>query len=1235
MAKKRTVFVDVIVDDKGTTKKLAIDSKRLSDGMEKGSKGTKDFDRNLRGVIGTAQAGGRNFAALAQGIAGGIVPVYAAFAAQVFAIGAAFRFLSAAGDLATLEKGQVAYASSTGIALKTLTTRIQEATAGQIAFQDAAQAAAIGTAAGLSADQLTRLGTAAKDASIILGRDVTDSFNRLVRGVTKAEPELLDELGIILRLKDATETYAASLGKSANDLTQFEKSQAVANDVLDQAEKKYSQIIDIVDPSINQFNAFGKAFDDIVNSIKKGLNALLGPIAGILAKNPFATLLLAAPLLNGFLKVLLPGFEGVGNAASNALDGIGSGLERAKKNANVEFTSLKLLAGDAEAASEFVKLTNEDLVDLADSSETGFLGLKKLQSGGQLAGRTITKNLNDAKNATGAFANMPKKVRLEYIRMFTDLQLASKVTNNKMKADFAEGTSFIKLKFAEVKLAAVNMMAGVVNSVKNGVRKVITNFAKVASGIGIVTTLFQFLPKQVREFFETIEDPNLRKFREELVTLNEETAKFVQVQTKLNEEFEGTGKTLPEVAKNIANLVGQVSNTRDLETLEEIFKAIADRGSLTQSAGALADVNDLIDQQQQRFQTLIKAIQKTNLAYADQSVLDYIDQIQVLNQALINARNGEEVEVDRAAYLRAKNAIQEYGNVVKGVLDRNKTLQDEFNKSFSGLVAKGPYSEISSQLNKQIAAYDKLKIAAEGAEGTGLALTVKRVEQHRRLNKLFNDEISRLNKIKVAEVELDRFQKKVGVGATTRGKQRIANFVAEQKELNKVNEIQGQIDFTVQSIAENNQPITEDQKKQLALLKLQQQQHQTNLDTMVEQRSAAVQINQALAQGLETGLQKNIYDLLVGNENDLKDAALKVAQSVYDTLAQRLSGMLTDSILGGFGIQSEEDKLKETYKTIFADGALAFDTVMNDFESKIQQKQAEIFGAKQVGKGVDGKGASIADTFAVAANKSASAAERLTDAFNSTIDAARSAQKVVVTNAIEIGQQIYNSVRNAALLPQGGAGGMYSPVIPQMGQPNTIPKIIKSKDEVDDMEPIPVDPKAIERARQAMETDTQNRNTDTENVNEFGNHIMTLGQHLLRASGPAGAAMSVASTIIGSFFSGLGSSYGPSEGRYGMKPRSMSLGGIARGPQAGYPAVLHGTEAVIPMPSGSIPVEMKGGAGGVNNISVNVNMADGSTDVQGGEQGGGNLGKLLASAVQTELQKQKRPGGILSPHGAA
>ena len=32
-------------------------------------------------------------------------------------------------------------------------------------------------------------------------------------------------------------------------------------------------------------------------------------------------------------------------------------------------------------------------------------------------------------------------------------------------------------------------------------------------------------------------------------------------------------------------------------------------------------------------------------------------------------------------------------------------------------------------------------------------------------------------------------------------------------------------------------------------------------------------------------------------------------------------------------------------------------------------------------------------------------------------------------------------------------------------------------------------------------------------------------------------------------------------------PRGYSRGGIARGREAGYPAILHGTEAVVPLPN--------------------------------------------------------------------
>ena len=109
--------------------------------------------------------------------------------------------------------------------------------------------------------------------------------------------------------------------------------------------------------------------------------------------------------------------------------------------------------------------------------------------------------------------------------------------------------------------------------------------------------------------------------------------------------------------------------------------------------------------------------------------------------------------------------------------------------------------------------------------------------------------------------------------------------------------------------------------------------------------------------------------------------------------------------------------------------------------------------------------------------------------------------------------------------------------------------------------------------------------------------------------------------------------------RHGGVFKEYSTGGIARGTNAGYPAILHGTEAVVPLPNGNaIPVEMRDGGGGTNNISITVNMNEGGTETQQegfGSEEAGALGKMLSAAVQQELQNQKRPGGILSPYGAA
>ena len=71
-----------------------------------------------------------------------------------------------------------------------------------------------------------------------------------------------------------------------------------------------------------------------------------------------------------------------------------------------------------------------------------------------------------------------------------------------------------------------------------------------------------------------------------------------------------------------------------------------------------------------------------------------------------------------------------------------------------------------------------------------------------------------------------------------------------------------------------------------------------------------------------------------------------------------------------------------------------------------------------------------------------------------------------------------------------------------------------------------------------------------------------------------------------------------------------------------------GPELFVPRSTGTVVPNNKLGGGGNNNVVVNVDAS--GSDVQGDDAGGQELGALIAAAVQGELVKQQRPGGILN-----
>lgn len=352
MAKKIRIDVEV----NGKMQKAEVSAKKLraalegvEGGYQRAGAAAGTFDRRTKGAAQATANGTKEFSKMSQGM-GGLVGAYATVAASVFALSAAFNFLKNAADLDAQIKGQELFASRTGVSMKLMTQNIQEATGGLVAFKEAAQAAAIGQAAGLTADQMERLGKVAKNAGTILGRDVTDSFNRLTRGAIKAEPELLDELGIIVRIKDASEEYAKTIGKSASDLTTYEKSQAVVNAVLEQGEQKFGQ----VGNAVNQVAAFGAKFRDTFKD-------MAGPIADVanFFAGAFKDSILAVSAVFGILGVsIIRSIIPAGPALASTAEAAKQARRRMKKAAGDEQKSR--IAGEIKAGN-FTKRVMRDI----------------------------------------------------------------------------------------------------------------------------------------------------------------------------------------------------------------------------------------------------------------------------------------------------------------------------------------------------------------------------------------------------------------------------------------------------------------------------------------------------------------------------------------------------------------------------------------------------------------------------------------------------------------------------------------------------------------------------------------------------------------------------------------------------------------------------------------------------------------------------------------------------------
>lgn len=238
--------------------------------------------RALGNTSGSARGATRNFAAMAK-IGGGLPMLYAGIASNLYVLQAAFEQLKIGDQLNRLEQFGTIVGTITGTPVQTLALSLQNATNGAISFEEAMRQASTASAYGFDSEQLEQFGLVARRAAAVLGVDMTDALNRVIKGVSKQEIELLDELGVTIRLNDAYANYVKQLNATStgikytvDSLTTYQKQQAYANEVIAESTRRFGYLDDAL--KATSWEQFAANANSALRSLQQSAATYLNPV---------------------------------------------------------------------------------------------------------------------------------------------------------------------------------------------------------------------------------------------------------------------------------------------------------------------------------------------------------------------------------------------------------------------------------------------------------------------------------------------------------------------------------------------------------------------------------------------------------------------------------------------------------------------------------------------------------------------------------------------------------------------------------------------------------------------------------------------------------------------------------------------------------------------------------------------------------------------------------------------
>jgi hypothetical protein len=178
-------------------------------------------------------------------------------------------------------RGQLA---SMGVSFDTFIAKLKETSNNTVTTAKLIEQSSRALLLGIPVDEIGNLLSVASSRAATFGRTVEQAFDDLVRGIGRASPKILDNLGFVVDLEDIYLTAAETLGKTVEQLTRLERQTALTSKVLRDGRDAMDALGDSADDMGTSVDQAATALSEFNSAVDQGLGIVGTTLAAMLTQ---------------------------------------------------------------------------------------------------------------------------------------------------------------------------------------------------------------------------------------------------------------------------------------------------------------------------------------------------------------------------------------------------------------------------------------------------------------------------------------------------------------------------------------------------------------------------------------------------------------------------------------------------------------------------------------------------------------------------------------------------------------------------------------------------------------------------------------------------------------------------------------------------------------------------------------------------------------------------------------